>query len=130
MTESLALVAAGLIVLTGLAIVAVGMRWRQATPIEELLAEFDATTADLDGYTQQLQTGLASRLLVPMGRNVLGGLQGLLPRNYVAGVRRRLVLAGLSGRFGAEEHVAAQVVGTAQSLPVAALYSAAHSSLA
>lgn len=113
MTESLALVAAGLIVLTGLAIVAVGMRWRQATPIEELLAEFDATTADLDGYTQQLQTGLASRLLVPMGRNVLGGLQGLLPRNYVAGVRRRLVLAGLSGRFGAEEHVAAQVVGTA-----------------
>ena len=39
MTESLALVAAGLIVLTGLAIVAVGMRWRQATPIEELLAD-------------------------------------------------------------------------------------------
>lgn len=113
MSESLALVAAGLIALTGLALVAVSLRWKQSTAIEDLLAEFEGTTADLDEYTRQLRSGLATRLLVPMGHGVLGALQSLLPRNYVAGVRRRLVLAGLSGRFGAEEYVAGQVIGTA-----------------
>ncbi len=113
MTDSLALVAGGLIVLTGMALVGVGLRWRQSTAIEDLLAEFDATPADLDEYTQRLQSPFASRLMVPLGRNVIGSLQSLLPRHYIAGVRRRLVLAGLSGRFGAEEYVAGQVVGAA-----------------
>lgn len=112
MTDSLALVAGGLIVLTGMAMVAVALRWREASAIDELLAEFEGTTADLDGYTQRLQTPFAARLLVPMGRSVLGGLQGLLPRNHVASIKRRLVLAGVSGRFGAEEYIAGQVVGT------------------
>ena len=113
MTDSLALVAAGLIVLTGLALVGVGFRWKQSTAIEDLLAEFEGTTADLDEYSRTMQSPLAARLLMPMGHRVLEALQSLLPRNYVAGVRRRLVLAGLSGRFGAEEYVAGQVIGTA-----------------
>lgn len=113
MTESLGLVAAGLITLTGLAIVGVGLRWKQSTAIEDLLAEFEGTTADLDEYTQRMQSPFAIRMLGPLGQRVLAALQSLLPRNYVAGVRRRLVLAGLSGRFGAEEYVAGQVVGTA-----------------
>src|SRR5690606_36811839 len=112
-TESLGLVAAGLITLTGLAIVGVGLRWQQSTAIEDLLAEFEGTTADLDEYTQRMQSPFAIRMLGPLGQRVLAALQSLLPRNYVAGVRRRLVLAGLSGRFGAEEYVAGQVVGTA-----------------
>lgn len=112
MTDSLALVAGGLIVLTGMAMVAVALRWRESTAIDELLAEFEGTSADLDGYTQRLQTPFATRLLVPLGRNLLSGMQGLLPRNHVASIRRRLVLAGVSGRFGAEEYIAGQVVGT------------------
>ena len=113
MTDSLALIAAGLIVLTGLALVSVAFRWKGSTAIEDLLAEFEGTSADLDEYTRTMQSPLAARLLLPMGHSVLESLQSLLPRNYVAGVRRRLVLAGLSGRFGAEEYVAGQVIGTA-----------------
>lgn len=112
MNDSLALVAGGLIVLTGMALVAVGLRWKESTAIEDLLAEFEATSRDLDAYTQQLQSPFATRMLVPLGRNLINSLQSLLPRNYISGVRRRLVLAGLSGRLGAEEYVAAQVVGT------------------
>lgn len=113
MNDSLALVAAGLIVMTGLALVAVSLRWKQSTVIDDLLAEFEATAADLDGYTRQLQQSLPARFLVPLGRGLSDGLQNLLPRNHMANVRRRLVLAGLSGRFGAEEYLAGQVVGTA-----------------
>ena len=113
MNESLALVAAGLITLTGLALVSVGLRWKPNTPIEDLLAEFEGTSADLDSYTRTMQSSLAVRLLGPMGNSVIGALQNLLPRNHVAGVRRKLVLAGISGRLGVEEYVAAQVVGTA-----------------
>lgn len=112
MTDSLALVAGGLIVLTGMALVAVALRWKEATAIEDLLAEFEGTSADLDPYSQQLQTPAAQRLLVPLGRNLIGSMQNLLPRNHVANIRRRLVLAGVSGRFGAEEYIAGQVVGT------------------
>ena len=112
MTDSLALVAGGLIVLTGMALVAVGLRWKESTAIEDLLAEFEGTSRDLDSYTQQLQTPAAQRLLVPLGQNLIGSMQNLLPRNHVANIRRRLVLAGVSGRFGAEEYIAAQVVGT------------------
>lgn len=112
MNDSLALMAGGLIVLTGMALVAVALRWRESTAIEDLLAEFEATAGDLDDYTQRLQHPLATRLLVPMGRNLIDSLQSLLPRHHIAGVRRRLVLAGLSGRFGAEEYVAGQVIGT------------------
>ena len=121
MTDSLALVAGGLIVLTGMALMAVALRWRQSTAIEDLLAEFEATSADLDVYSQKLQNPFAARLMVPLGRSLIGSLQSLLPRNHIANVRRRLVLAGLSGRFGAEEYVAAQLVGACTGLLVGLL---------
>jgi tight adherence protein C len=120
-TDSLALVAGGLIVLTGMALVGVGLRWKQSAAIEDLLAEFEATSSDLDEYTQKLQSPLATRVLVPLGRQLIASLQSLLPRNHVAGIRRRLVLAGLSGRFGAEEYIAGQVVGTLVGLVVGLL---------
>ncbi len=112
-TDSLALVAGGLIVLTGMALVAVALRWKESTAIEDLLAEFEGTSADLDSYTQHAaDAGSLQRLLVPLGRNLIGSMQNLLPRNHVANIRRRLVLAGISGRMGAEEYIAGQVVGT------------------
>lgn len=111
--DGLALVAGGLITLTGLALIGVSLRWKGATDIEDLLAEFEATSTDLDEYTQRLQNPLTSRFLLPLGRSITDSLKSLLPRNHLAGIRRRLVLAGLSGRMGAEEYVAGQVVGTA-----------------
>lgn len=113
MSETLPLVAAGLVMITGLAMVGVSLRWRGHGAIDDLLAEFEGAPADLDEYTQRLQSPLATRVLVPVGRRVTDLLQGLLPRNHVAGIRRRLVLAGLSGRFGPEEYVAGQVIGAA-----------------
>lgn len=111
--DGLALVAGGLIALTGLALIGVGLRWKGATDIEDLLAEFEATSTDLDEYTQRLQNPMTARFLLPLGRSITESLKSLLPRNHLAGIRRRLVLAGLSGRFGAEEYVAGQVVGAA-----------------
>lgn len=113
MSETLPLVAAGLVMITGLAMVGVSLRWRGNGAIDDLLAEFEGAPGDLDEYTQRLQSPLAARVLVPVGRGATDLLQGLLPRNHVAGIRRRLVLAGLSGRFGPEEYVAGQIIGAA-----------------
>jgi tight adherence protein C len=112
-TESFALVAGALIVLTGLAMIGVGMRSSRSTALEDLLAEFEGGAAvdHLDQYSAAMTQGFTRRLLLPLGGNLTGALQNLLPRNHLASIRRRLVLAGVSGRLGVEEYVAAQVVG-------------------
>lgn len=111
MSISLLLVAASLVALAGLAMVGAGLRFARTSPVDELLAEFDAGPEHLDEYRSRLEEGFSRRLLLPLGTSVLSWLQGLLPRHHLAGIRRRLVLAGLSGRMGAEEYVAGQVVG-------------------
>lgn len=112
MSTSLALMAGGLIVLTGLAMIAVSLRSTRTSLIDDLLLEFDAGPEHLDEYSRALRQGVGQRLLLPLGSRLTRSLQSLLPRNHLGGIRRRLVLAGLSGRFGAEEYVAGQVVGT------------------
>ncbi len=111
MTTTLLMVAASMLALSGLAMVGAGLRFARTSPVDELLAEFDAGPEHLDEYHGRLQEGFGRRLLAPLGTSVLESVQGLLPRNHLANIRRRLVLAGLSGRIGAEEYVAAQVVG-------------------
>jgi tight adherence protein C len=110
-TTSLTLLAASLVALAGLAMVGAGLRLARTSAVDDLLAEFDAGPEHLDAYQGQLELGFAKRLLVPLGGSLLRGAQGLLPRHHLSGIRRRLVLAGLSGRMGAEEYVAGQVVG-------------------
>jgi tight adherence protein C len=110
-TTPLLMVAASLVALAGLAMVGAGLRFARTSPVDELLAEFDAGPEHLDEYHGRLQEGFSQRLLAPMGTSILESVQGLLPRNHLANIRRRLVLAGLSGRMGAEEYVAGQVVG-------------------
>jgi tight adherence protein C len=110
-TTSLLMVAASLVALAGLALVGAGLRFARTSPIDELLAEFDAGPEHLDDYQGRLEQGFSQRLLLPLGGSVLSSIQGLLPRNHLGDIRRRLVLAGLSGRMGAEEYVAGQVVG-------------------
>jgi tight adherence protein C len=110
-TTSLTLVAASLVALTGLAMVGAGLRLARTSAIDELLAEFEAGPEHLDAFQGKLEQGFARRLLVPLGGSLLRAAQGLLPRHHLSGIRRRLVLAGISGRMGAEEYVAGQVVG-------------------
>jgi tight adherence protein C len=110
-TTSLTLVAASLVALTGLAMVGAGLRLARSSPIDELLAEFDAGPEHLDEYQGKLEEGFSKRLLLPLGGLLLSAAQGLLPRHHLSDIRRRLVLAGLAGRMGAEEYVAGQLVG-------------------
>jgi tight adherence protein C len=111
-TTSLTLVAASLVALAGLAMVGAGLRLARSSPIDDLLAEFEAGPEHLDDYQGQLQQGFSKRLLLPLGGSLLEMVQGLLPRHHLSNIRRRLVLAGISGRMGAEEYVAGQVVGS------------------
>lgn len=108
---SLTLTVAGAVTLTGLAMVAVAFRARSTTAVADLLAEFEAPVEALDDYSRRLQSGMGQRLLLPLGRGLASSLQSLLPRHHLANIRRRLVLAGVSGRVTAEEYLAGQLVG-------------------
>lgn len=96
---------------TGATLVAVGLRVGRPSPIDDLLAEFDGSPDMLDDYTRRMQEPALKRVLTPLGTNITGSMQSLLPRNHLQNIRRRLVLAGMSGRLTAEEYVAGQVVG-------------------
>jgi tight adherence protein C len=109
----LPLAAAGLLIVSGLAFVVVGLRARQLTPIQQLMDDFETygSTATLDEYQERIQLGFSRRLLLPLGRGVLDRVRSFLPRRYLEEVSQRIVLAGLAGRWSPEEHLAAQVVG-------------------
>ncbi len=113
MTTALPLAAAGLLIATGLAFLLVGLRSRQLTPIQQLMDDFESygSSAPLDEYQERIQLGFARRLLLPLGRGVFDRVRSLLPRRHLEEVSQRIVLAGLSGRWSPEEHLAAQVVG-------------------
>jgi tight adherence protein C len=113
--ETLPLAAAALLAATGLVLVAVGLRGRRPSAIEELVLEFEGGgfQAPLDDYQQRIALPLHRRLLVPFGRVTSLRVQSLLPREHLQAVGKRIVLAGLGGRWSAEEHVAAQILGAA-----------------
>lgn len=111
MNEVALIVLAVAIAGTGAALVAMGLRVGRTSPIDELLAEFEGSPDMLDDYTRRLQEPVFKRILAPLGTNITGSLQEFLPRNHVQNIRRRLVLAGMAGRFTAEEYLAGQVVG-------------------
>lgn len=115
MTE-LMLTAGGMIVLTGVALVAMGLRSNRSTAVQDLVAEFEGSVEHLDDFSQRLEDPLGKRLLGPLGSRMAESLQSLLPRNHLANVRRKLVLAGVSGRVTAEEYLAGQLVGVVAGL--------------
>jgi tight adherence protein C len=114
-TPTLPLAAAVLLVAAGLVFVAVGLRGRRPSAIEELVLEFEGGgfQAPLDDYQQRIALPFHRRLLVPFGRVTSLRVQSLLPREHLQAVGKRIVLAGLGGRWSAEEHVAAQILGAA-----------------
>jgi tight adherence protein C len=110
---TLPLAAALLLVMAGTVFIVAGLRSRTLSPVDQLIAEFESygTAAPLDEYQERLQQGIGNRLLLPFGQALAGWAQSLLPRNHMEAISRRIVLAGLGGRWSAEEHVAAQLLG-------------------
>jgi hypothetical protein len=110
--ESLALARRRLIVRDRAGAVGVGMRSR-STAIEDLLAEFEGGAADhLDHYTRRRMTrGSAPSAATARRQPHRGAAEPAAAQPPGDNIRRRLVLAGVSGRLGVEEYVAAQVVG-------------------
>lgn len=106
--ESLA-VPLGLVgVAFGLAIVVTSLR-RPAVDAAAVLAELDGVDVHLDEYSERMAQPVSARILKPLGGRLGRLLQSALPGNYVDGLRKRIMLAGLAERVRPEEFIVIQV---------------------
>jgi tight adherence protein C len=96
-------------VVLGLGILYTSLR-RPVVDAAAVLADLDGADMRVDEYTEKLSLPLSARILAPLGGKVGGFVQGLLPSNYLAGLRHRLVLAGLAERMSPEEFLVLQIV--------------------
>jgi len=83
---------------------------RPAVDAAAVLADLDGADLHVDEYTEKLSLPLSARILAPLGSKVGRLVQSLLPSNYLNGLRRRLVLAGLAERMRPEEFLVLQIV--------------------
>jgi tight adherence protein C len=114
--ELVSLVVALSIVIFGGVLLVAGMRARPAPAgdVGGYLASFDADEDAGDVYDQELAQPFLSRIVRPLGARSLGRIAGLSPRQYLEGVHRQLVLAGVAASVRAEELVTLQfLAGTA-----------------
>lgn len=108
----------------GLGGVAVGVaillyaRRRPVVNAAAVIAELEEVRQPLDGYEERLAEPLLPRVLGPAGRKVAQGILGLLPRNYLESLRRRMVVAGALDRMTPEDFVAAQAIALTAGLLV------------
>jgi len=93
----------------GLAIAASALR-RPAVDAAAVLADLDGGDMHVDEYTERLAQPLSARILAPLGGGVGKLVQSVLPGNYVEGLRRRIMLAGLAERVRPEEFIVVQVM--------------------
>ena len=96
-------------VLFGLSIAWNAIR-RPVVDAAAVLADLDGSDGHIDEYTEKLAQPLSARLLSPIGNKLGGLLQAFLPGNYLEGLRRRLMLAGLAERMRPEEFLVIQLV--------------------
>jgi tight adherence protein C len=75
-----------------------------------VLADLDGGELLVDEYTEKLALPLSARILSPLGSKVGKLVQSILPGNYLDGLRRRLVLAGLAERMRPEEFLVLEIV--------------------
>lgn len=92
----------------GIAIAIVAMR-RPAVDAAAVLADLDGIEVHLDEYSERMSQPLSARILTPLGGRFGRMLQSALPSNYVDGLRRRLMLAGLAEKVRPEEFIVIQV---------------------
>jgi tight adherence protein C len=99
-------------ILFGIALVYNAVR-KPAVDAAAVLADLDGMNARVDEYTEKLSAPLGARILGPLGSKVGGLVQAALPGNYLDGLRRRLLLAGLAEKMRPEEFLVIQIVSLA-----------------
>jgi tight adherence protein C len=107
--ESLALPLGLVGVAFGLAIAYNALR-KPIVDAAAVLADLEGAEVHVDEYTEKLSLPLSARILSPLGSKVGGLVQSILPRNYLDGLRKRLMLAGMAERMRPEEFLVLQVV--------------------
>ncbi|MCA1692145.1 MAG: type II secretion system F family protein [Acidimicrobiales bacterium] len=96
----------------GALIAYVGMRaQRPVLDMGQYFQDLDDEVGPVDEYERRLAEPFVMRVVHPLGQ-VLGGVTRLTPRNYVAGVHKKLLHAGLANSIRAEEFVTGQVALT------------------
>lgn len=109
--EPLAVFAVGLAAVGVVALVA-GVQARAAVPgvddPAEYLRSLEVIEDETDEFALLLKEPFLTRVLRPLGSRALGGIGALLPANYRHALHRKLLYAGLSGQFRAEELITAQ----------------------
>ncbi|TMK20593.1 MAG: type II secretion system F family protein [Actinobacteria bacterium] len=96
-------------VLFGVALVYNAVR-RPAVDAAAVLADLNGVDVHLDEYTEKLSQPLGARILAPLAKGLGGTFKSFLPGNYLEGLRRRLMLAGLAERLSPEEFLVIQLV--------------------
>ena len=97
----------------GALLVYAGMRaQRPALDAADYLAQLDDEGLPVDEFERRLGEPFIMRIMHPLGQ-ALNGLGRLTPRNYVEGVHKKLLHAGMANTVRAEEFVVGQVALTA-----------------
>lgn len=102
-----------LFLLAGIGFVVLGLRSDEEVDdddAETYLRSLDWTEDEADEFQQLLAEPFISRVLRPIASRLLGTASGILPGNYRDRVHERLVYAGLTGRYRAEEIITGQVL--------------------
>lgn len=106
-----AILAVGVAALGVVAIVA-GVQSRAGVPAmddpENYLRSLEVTEDETDEFALLLREPFLTRVLRPLGARALGSIDALLPANYRDALHRKLLYAGLSAQFRAEELITAQ----------------------
>jgi len=89
---------------------------------EAYLRSLDLELDETDEYQHMLSEPFLTRVLRPLGSRALGSIAGLLPLNYRDDIRQKLIYAGWSGKYRAEEIITAQVLLGAAGLALALGY--------
>ena len=98
----------------GAFVLAAGLTAQPATEPEDAsdyLRSLDLTPEEADEFQQLLAEPFVTRILRPFAQRVVGSAAAALPGNYRDRLHLKLIHAGLSGQFRAEEIIAAQVLG-------------------
>jgi tight adherence protein C len=96
----------------GAAVVALALtRVRVAGDVMDYLADLDGDGV-ADEFQQKLAEPFVRRVVKPLGVGAFRHVASLTPSNYLDGVHKRLLTAGLSGGIRAEEFVTAQALAT------------------
>ena len=108
-----AAVIAVLFVLAGAGFVFLGLRERQepdASDPETYLRSLDWSEDEADEFQLLLAEPFVTRALRPIATRLVGTASGVLPGNYRDRIHQRLIYAGLTGKYRAEEIVTAQAL--------------------